>query len=102
MATPLRLRGSQGRCQPTFHLVPIGWCRCVPGEKWRGSSCNPSGRWFVKNGMDTAAMTDAPAPRPSELGIPPGDLWVFGYGSLMGGPGFSSVEWAPGLGYGGG
>jgi len=45
-------------------------------------------------------MTDAPAPRPSELSIPPGDLWIFGYGSLMWDPGFPYVEWAPGLVYG--
>jgi cation transport protein ChaC len=50
--------------------------------------------------MDTAAMTDASAPRPSELSIPPGDLWIFGYGSLMWDPGFPYVEWAPGLVYG--
>jgi cation transport protein ChaC len=50
--------------------------------------------------MDTAAVTDAPAPRLSELEIPPGDLWIFGYGSLMWDPGFPYVEWAPGLVYG--
>ena len=33
-------------------------------------------------------MTSAHAPHPSALGIPPGDLWVFGYGSLMWDPGF--------------
>ena len=33
--------------------------------------------------MDTATVTDAPAPHPTELGIPSGDLWIFGYGSLM-------------------
>jgi len=45
-------------------------------------------------------MTNASAPRPSELRIPPGDLWIFGYGSLMWDPGFPYVEWAPGLVYG--
>jgi cation transport protein ChaC len=50
--------------------------------------------------MDTAAMTGGTVPRPSELGIPPGDLWIFGYGSLMWDPGFPYVEWAPGLVYG--
>jgi cation transport protein ChaC len=50
--------------------------------------------------MDTAAMTGAAAPHPSELGIPPGDLWIFGYGSLMWDPGVPYVEWAPGLVYG--
>ena len=45
-------------------------------------------------------MTHASAPRPSELRIPPGDLWIFGYGSLMWDPGFPYVEWAPGLVYG--
>lgn len=45
-------------------------------------------------------MTSARAPRPSELAIPPGDLWIFGYGSLMWDPGFPYVEWAPALIYG--
>lgn len=47
--------------------------------------------------MDTATMTDAPAPHPSELDIPPGDLWIFGYGSLMWDPGFRYRERAPAL-----
>ena len=34
-------------------------------------------------------MTPDPAPHPSELGIEPGDLWIFGYGSLMWDPGFA-------------
>jgi len=42
-------------------------------------------------------MTDAPAPQPSELGIPLGDLWIFGYGSLMWDPGFSYKSRAPAL-----
>ncbi len=42
-------------------------------------------------------MTDAPAPHPSELDIPPGDLWIFGYGSLMWDPGFRYRERAPAL-----
>ena len=41
-----------------------------------------------------------PYPRPEELDLPAGDLWVFGYGSLMWDPGFPYVEWAPGLIYG--
>ena len=45
-------------------------------------------------------MTDASVPRPSELRIPAGDLWIFGYGSLMWDPGFPYLEWAPGLVYG--
>lgn len=40
------------------------------------------------------------APLPSELGIPLGDLWVFGYGSLMWDPGFSYLQRAPALLYG--
>ena len=42
-------------------------------------------------------MTDAPAPHPSELGIPPGDLWIFGYGSLMWDPGFPFLKRTPAL-----
>jgi cation transport protein ChaC len=41
-----------------------------------------------------------PYPQPSELDLPEGDLWVFGYGSLMWDPGFPYVEWASGLVYG--
>jgi cation transport protein ChaC len=41
-----------------------------------------------------------PYPQPEELDLPAGDLWVFGYGSLMWDPGFPYVEWAPGLVYG--
>jgi len=42
-------------------------------------------------------MMDAPAPQPSELGIPLGDLWIFGYGSLMWDPGFPYKTRAPAL-----
>lgn len=45
-------------------------------------------------------MTTVSAPHPSALGIPPGDLWVFAYGSLMWDPGFPFVKWAPALVYG--
>ena len=45
-------------------------------------------------------MTDTPAPRPSELDIPPGDLWFFGYGSLMWDPGFRYLERASALVHG--
>ena len=41
-----------------------------------------------------------PYPHHTELGLPHGDLWVFGYGSLMWDPGFPFLEWAPGLVYG--
>jgi cation transport protein ChaC len=37
---------------------------------------------------------------PSDIAIPPGDLWIFGYGSLMWDPGFPHVQWAPALIYG--
>lgn len=38
--------------------------------------------------------------RAAELVLPAGDLWIFGYGSLMWDPGFPYVEWAPALIYG--
>ena len=34
------------------------------------------------------------------LPLPRGDLWIFGYGSLMWDPGFPYVQWAPALIYG--
>jgi cation transport protein ChaC len=40
------------------------------------------------------------APHPSELGIPPGGLWVFGYGSLMWDPGFAYERRSPALVHG--
>lgn len=42
-------------------------------------------------------MMPSPAPHPSELGIPQGDLWIFGYGSLMWDPGFPFLEREPAL-----
>jgi cation transport protein ChaC len=36
----------------------------------------------------------------SKLKLPPGDLWIFGYGSLMWDPGIPYVKWAPALVYG--
>ncbi|MDH3439003.1 MAG: gamma-glutamylcyclotransferase [Betaproteobacteria bacterium] len=37
---------------------------------------------------------------PWELGLRHGDLWIFGYGSLMWDPGFPHVQWAPALVHG--
>jgi cation transport protein ChaC len=42
-----------------------------------------------------AADTVLPYPQPSELDLPRGDLWIFGYGSLMWDPGFPHVDWSP-------
>lgn len=46
-----------------------------------------------------AAGTDTvlPYPHHAELDLPRGDLWIFGYGSLMWDPGFPHVDWAPAL-----
>jgi cation transport protein ChaC len=50
--------------------------------------------------MGTARMTPVPTPHPAELGIEPGDLWIFGYGSLMWDPGFPYLKRAPALVHG--
>ena len=42
----------------------------------------------------------ARARRAAALVLPNGDLWIFGYGSLMWDPDFPYVEWAPALIYG--
>lgn len=49
-----------------------------------------------------AAASEAvlPFPQPAELDLPKGDLWIFGYGSLMWDPGFPHVDWAPALVHG--
>ncbi|MGH6691100.1 MAG: gamma-glutamylcyclotransferase [Gammaproteobacteria bacterium] len=46
------------------------------------------------------ADTVLPYPQPSELSLPRGDLWIFGYGSLMWDPGFPHVASAPAVIYG--
>ena len=47
-----------------------------------------------------AADTVLPYPQPSDLDLPRGDLWIFGYGSLMWDPGFPHVDGRPALIYG--
>lgn len=43
--------------------------------------------------MNAAAPDSVlPYPQPSELNLPKGDLWIFGYGSLMWDPGFPHVD----------
>ena len=50
----------------------------------------------------SAAAADSvlPYPQPSELDLPRGDLWIFGYGSLMWDPGFPNEASLPALIYG--
>jgi len=53
--------------------------------------------------MDDAHADDHPAyalRHYSRLKIPAGDLWIFGYGSLMWNPGIPYVKWAPALIFG--
>jgi cation transport protein ChaC len=47
-----------------------------------------------------AADTVLPYPEPSDLNLTRGDLWIFGYGSLMWDPCFPHVESLPALIYG--
>jgi cation transport protein ChaC len=47
-----------------------------------------------------AADTVLPCPEPSDLNLTRGDLWIFGYGSLMWDPCFPHVESLPALIYG--
>lgn len=47
-----------------------------------------------------AADTVLPYLQPSDLDLPRGDLWIFGYGSLMWDPGFAHLESLPALIYG--
>ena len=46
---------------------------------------------------DVGTDTVLPYLQHAELDLPKGDLWIFGYGSLMWDPGIPHVDWAPAL-----
>jgi cation transport protein ChaC len=50
--------------------------------------------------LSAEALEPVPHPHPSELRIPPGNLWIFGYGSLMWNPGFRYLKRAPAVVHG--
>jgi cation transport protein ChaC len=47
--------------------------------------------------LASSPETEAPSPYTGYPALPPGDLWVFGYGSLMWDPGFEHLRAAPAL-----
>jgi glutathione-specific gamma-glutamylcyclotransferase len=54
----------------------------------------------LKRGLNNVATAPGATLRVPGIAVPAGDLWIFGYGSLMWDPGIPYVQWAPALIYG--
>ena len=97
-------RGGRARCRRRFRSEPTRWCRFGPARNLRGGWCKPGGspgRYPLDEASPRRPASCAIAQRHySRLDLPGGDLWIFGYGSLMWNPGIPYVRWAPALVFG--